>query len=185
MKRESILFYLKSNKIYFYLMNSKKEYVECLDTSLFFKYGEISNVRLCIEAITKLVEKMNLGLYYLKPNITVLYNDVCYADAKFIYRSVLDTIGYNKIDFVPITKLAAKIKDDKNVVISDGDYYILVKSRRRVDSLNSLDWDPVVIGSVDDKYVHFADEEIIYKTFKSCFTKGGNYDIMVVGDDEC
>lgn len=185
MKRESILFYMATGKIYLYLLNSKKEYKFKTDTSLFFECGEISNVARCRDAITKIMTKMHFGIYYLKPNFTVLYNDVCWGDTKFLYRTVLDVIGFNEIKFVPLSKLISKIRDDENLVVSDGDYYTLPKRGEKMKSLKSLEFEPIMIGKKDDKHVHYADIDIIYGTFKSCFTKGSNYDMIDVGDDEC
>lgn len=185
MKREEILFYLSTGKIHVYLVKNKKEYIETLDTSLFFKLGEISNVVRCSEAITKLLSKMNFGLYYLKPNITVLYNDVCSADTKFLYRSVLETLGYNNLNFVPLTKLAKKIGKGKNLVVSDGDYYTLVNRGEKSMSLDSVDFDPIILGKTDKSHVHYSDVDIIWKAFKSYFTNDKSYDMIDVGDDEC
>lgn len=156
-----------------------------LDTSLFFKYGEISNVNTCSEAITKIMAKMNFGLYYLKPNIIVLYNDVCSADAKFLYKSVLESIGYNKLSFVPLTKLVKRIGKGKNLVVCDGDYYTLVNRGEKCMSLESIDFDPIILGKNDDSHVHYSDGDIVWKSFKTYFTNKQSYDMIGVGDDEC
>lgn len=185
MKREDILVYLTVDKIYLYLLNSKKEYVESLDTSPFFKFGEISNVEYLTAVMTKIVSKMNFGLYYLKPNLHVLYNDVCSCDIKFLYRSAFAPLGYNKINFVRLTKLARSIKDHDNLVIGEGNYYTLVKRGEKVSSIKDIDFEPIILGASDKKHIHYSDEDIIWKSFKSCFTNKSSYDIIDIGDDVC
>lgn len=183
MKREEILFYLASNKIYMYLINCKKEYIYDIDTSLFFRLGEISDVYHCSIAIAKILSKMNFGFNYLKPNIKVLYNDICSCDIKFLYESALLPIGYNRIDFVPLTKLVKKIRKDEDLVVSDGDYYTLVNRGEKLMSLNNIDFDPVILGKADTKHIHYSDLDIVWKTFKSHFTNRKSYDIIDIGDD--
>lgn len=184
MKREEILFYITTDIIHIYLKNANKEYLEKIDTSLFFKLGEISDVDRCSEAITKLTSKMNFGLYYLKPNVYVLYNDVCSCDIKFLYRSSLQALGYNRLNFVPLTRLTSKIHEKKNLVVRDGNYYILIDRGEKRMSLESLDFDPIIIGEANDHHVHYADRDILWKTFKTYFTNKKSYDIMDVGDDD-
>lgn len=183
MKRETILFYLSTNSIKIYLKRSKKEYVLKEDTSLFFRYGEISCVKMGKKAVSKIIAKLKFGLYYLKPDVVVLYNDVCSCDNEFLYRGLLEEIDANEIEFVPLTKIAKEISDNDNLVVADGDYYTLVNRGEKVNSLDLLDFEPVIIGKKDDKHVHFSDDSIIWNKFKSYFTKGETYDIMEVGDD--
>lgn len=183
MKRETILFYLSTNSMRLYLVRSKKEYVLKEDTSLFFKYGEIKNVELGRKYLSKIISKLKFGLYYLKPDLVVLYNDVCSCDNEFLYRGLLEEIDANGIKFVPLTKIAMDIRDDENLVVADGDYYTLLNRREKVNSLDSLGFEPVIIGEKDDNYIHFSDDSIIWNKFKSCFTKDETYDIMEVGDD--
>ena len=183
MKREEILFYLTGEGIHFYLSKNKRDLSSQKDTSLFFKYGEISNVKRCAAEIAKIVAKMNFGLYYLKPNVYVLYNDVCACDAKYLYRGCLAPLGANKLFFVSLVEFVKKIRNDKKLVIADKGYYTLVERREKCKSLQNLDFEPIVIGETGEDVIHYADKDVIWKTFKSCFTNGENYDIMDIGDD--
>ncbi len=183
MKREEILFYLASDVVHVYLTKSKKEYIEQVDTSPFFKCGEISSVKQLREYIEKFASKLNFGLYYLKPELVVLYNDVCAGDVKYLYRHALSPFGYSKASFVPLSRLVKKIKDDEKVVVCDGNCYTLIDSRRKVESLKGLEFEPIVLGETSRKHIHHSDKEILWKTFKSCFTKGSRYGMMDVGDD--
>lgn len=184
MKREEILFYLTDGKIIFYQVHNRREYVYLVDTSLFLKWGEISDVERLTSTVARLSAKLNLGLFYLKPNVTVLYNDVCHCDIKFLYKSALMPIGYNRISFIPISKIVKMIKDSDNLVLSSADCFTLINRKIKVASIEELDFEPVVIGKCDNKHVHFSSEDIIFKTFKSCFTKNGKYGIMEAGDDD-
>lgn len=166
-----------------YLINGKREYIFDVDTSLFFKFGEISHVYRCSETIAKILSKMNFGLHYLKPDVKVLYNDVCSCDAKFLYENALAVLGYNRIDFIPMTKLAKKIRKADNLVIFDGECYTLVNRGEKCMTLDSLDFDPIILGKTDKSHIHYSDLDILWKTFKSCFTNKESCDIIEVGDD--
>ncbi len=183
MKREDILLYMTSKKTYVYLKRSDKEYILDEDTSLFFKLGEISNEKMCEDFFTEISSKMNFGLYYLKPDITVLYNDVCSCDLKFLYSCALRGFNYNLIDFVPLSKVVKIIRDDDNTVVFDDNYYTLIGRGEKSVNESSIDFDPVFIGKKGTDHIHYADEDLIWTTFKSHFTKRRRYDIIDVGDD--
>ena len=80
MKREDILFYMQGGKINIYLVNSKKEIVKKVDTSPFFKFGNISNVEKFSDTIHSFIGELHIGI--MKPNLTVLYNDNTTSDIK-------------------------------------------------------------------------------------------------------
>lgn len=183
MKREEILFYLREGCITLYQVGNRREYIYKVDTSLFFKWGEISDVNVLQEIVGKLVTKLNLGLFYLKPNVVVLYNDVCMCDIKFLYKSALLPLGYNRVSFVPLSKVARMVKETDALVVSEGDCYTFIKDRYKQASLDGCGFEPIVIGKCEGDHIHFADEDIVFKTFKSCFTKRGKYDIIELGDD--
>ncbi len=183
MKREEILLYLSVGKVRLYFINAKDEYIFEEDTSLFFEYGEISNEKLGEEFFLNIFNRINLGLYYIKPNVHVLYNDVAHADVKFLYECVLKPINYNKIDFVPLTKLVSKIRKKDEVVVYDEDYYTLVGKLLKVENLDDLDFEPVIMGCQQSDCIHYANLDILWDTLKTCFTKGQSYGIIESGDD--
>lgn len=185
MKREEILFYLSEGKVRIYLYKSKKEYSYDIDTSLFFKWGEILNVELCSDAITKILAKINFGPYYLKPNLYVLYNDICHCDLKFLYRFALEEFNYNEIRFMPMSKLVELIKNDSNIVVYDKNYYTNIKRGEKTVNPKAIGKDVVIIGKSTSKHVHYSDDDIIWREFKDCFTNQKSYGIMNIGDDEC
>lgn len=182
MKREEILLYMSAEKTYIYLRQTKKEYILDEDTSLFFNLGEISNERLCEDYFAEISTKMSFGPYYLKPNIIVLYNDVCSCDLKFLYRCALRGFNYNRVDFVPLTRVAKIIRDEPNVVVFDKNYYTLVGRGEKTLNDSTIDFEPVLIGKTSPEHVHYSDEQIVWSTFKSYFTNRRRYDIIEVGD---
>lgn len=183
MKREEVLLYLSIGKVRLYFVNAKDEYIFEEDTSLFFEYGEISNEKLCEEFFLNISSRINLGFYYLKPNIHVLYNDICYSDSKFLYKCALRGLSYNKLDFVPISKLITKIRKKDEVIIFDENYYTLVGKKRKTKSLEGIDFEPIMIGSKQTDNIHYADLDILWNTMKTYFTKGQSYGIIEPGDD--
>lgn len=184
MKREDILFYMSEGKINIYLVNEKKEQIIETDTSLFFKYGEISNEFLCENKITEILTKLKFGGSYLKPNVKVLYNDICYADAKFLYRSVFRGFSYNCIEFAKLSKVVRLINESKNLVVFDKNYYILVDRGEKCIVEERIDFEPIFIGKNDSLHIHYSDNDIIWNTFKSHFTNIDIYDKIDSGDDE-
>lgn len=165
LKRETILFYMANDKIYLYRILSGKEDIIELDTSGFFSFGEISDVRECQKRLTEIQAKMNFNTIYLKPNILVLYNDVSHSDLKFLYREVLKVFDYNEVRFVPVSAITKKIRNDENLVVFDKNYYTFIV--RREKSMNDdFDFEPIFIGKTDSKHIHYSDTDIIWKKFK-------------------
>lgn len=183
MKREEILLYICTNEIKIYLVGTGKESIIEKDTSLFFKMGEISNVLLGEKVLTEILTKLSFSLFYLKPNITILYNDVCNADIKYLYRSLFRELNFNLIYFVPLTKLVKDCIKKKNIVVFDGDYYTDVDRGEKFMSEKCIEFEPVFIGKKDNIHTHYSDDNIIWNTFKSYFTNLRSCDKMDVGDD--
>lgn len=175
---------MENDRIYIYSVNAKKEHIYDVDTSLFFKLGEISNEKLCESTITELLAKISFGPFYLKPNLIVLYNDICNCDLKFIYRCALSGFNYNHIDFVPLSKLVKKIKNDQNIVVFDKNYYTLIDRGEKIMQASTFDFEPVVVGEPKSVHMHFSGDDLIWKTFKSYFTNRRRYDMIDAGDDE-
>ncbi len=183
MKREEILLYITVNKIHIYLVSSDSLKIIEKDTSLFLKLGEISDVVKSGKVLTEILSKLNFSLFYLKPNITILYNDVCNADAKYLYRSAIRELNFNNVYFVALTKLVKDYIKKRNVVIFDTNYYTDIDRGEKYMDEASVDKDSILIGKKDGVHTHYANENIIWTTFKSYFTNLRTCDKMDVGDD--
>lgn len=165
MKREEILVYISSEFIHLYLVNAKKEVIERFDNS-FFRYGEISDVEGLTIEINKAIGNHNIYTGLFKPMLHVLYNDVTNCDLKYLYKAVLSDFNYSDIRFYELSGLIHKINSDTRVVVYDKNYYTLVKKKCKVDNLDNIDFEPIVIGIDDKKNVHFSDKDIIWNQFK-------------------
>ena len=106
MKREEVLLYINSSKMYIYFEKKKKEVIKTIDTSSFFKYGEIYNEEKFIEILDNYFNEK----FLLKPNVTVLYNDICNSDIKYLYKEAMQAIGFNVIKFIGYNELFQKNK---------------------------------------------------------------------------
>lgn len=171
MKREEILYYMKEDKIYLFAVYSKKERVIELDTSSFFKFGEISDVRKLRKTISEILNKFSFGPIYMKPNLNILYNDVTNCDIKYLYENVFATQDFNKINFFCLTDIAKRINNSNNLVVFDKDYYTLINKKIKTTDKNIIDFDPILIGKKMSTCIHYSEENIIWNTFKSYFTK--------------
>lgn len=182
MKREEILLYLSTNTIRLYLVNLGKENIIEKDTSLFFEFGEILDEKKCEKELTNIFAKLSFNL--LKPNITILYNDISHSDIKFLYRCSIREVNFNYIYFVSITNLVKKYVKKDNIVIFDKNYYTLIDQHEKTIHEEYINFEPIYIGKKDSKYSHYSDKDIIWNTFKTYFTKLRTCDKMDVGDDE-
>ncbi len=167
MKREEVLLYINSNKIYIYLKNKKKEIIKKIDTSSFFKYGEIYNEQKFIDILDREFNEK----FLLKPNVTILYNDICNSDIKFLYKEALINLGFNNISFIGYNDLFLNNKFYNRLVILDGDYYIFLKEKNKRKSLSPIAYKPVIIGTKENEYTHYADDNYIYNEFKKYVLK--------------
>ncbi len=183
MKREEILFYLSEGKLSLYFVNTKEEKIYDVDTSLFFKCGEISNVAKGESVLTEILSKIKFSHSYLKPNLIVLYNDICHADMKYLFRCVLRGFSYNAIKFVRLSSLVKMICKDKNVIVFDRNYYTLMDRGEKSMDDSKLGEKPIIIGKGKTSCIHYPEEDIIFRTLKSYFTNVDIYDNMDVGDD--
>ena len=170
MKREEVLFYMTNDKIHVYLSNAKREIIEEVNTSTFFKYGEISDIEICREEISSFISRNNLIKGVLKPDLIVLYNDICNCDLEYLYKSVLAYFNYNEIKFLRLTNLVKNIKNYENIVIYDKDYYTIIGTKEKKKNLSDLDFLPIVIGEIDKDFLHFSDKNLIWNIFKTHFT---------------
>ena len=171
MKRETILFSIMYNKIYIYLKNAKKEIINDIDVSFFFKCGEISDVEKFSNTIEEELNKKKILTGFLKPNICVLYNDITNSDLKYLYKVGLTPFNYEKIDFMPISNIIKMINDSDRVVWFDKNYYTIFKYGYKTKDKNNIDFAPIFIGKNNVKDTHYADNNIIWSTFISYFTK--------------
>lgn len=183
MRREEMLVFLATDKLYIYSSSAKKEKIIDLDTSQFFQFGEISDVDKCEKIFSENLAKLDFKSFYLKSNYIILYNDITYCDIKFLYKSLFRNIEFNKIAFVPMSRVARRINKSDNLVIFDKNYYTLVSRREKVKSEEDILFEPILIGKTDTDHIHYSDSSIIWKEFKTYFTNARNYDNMDVGDD--
>lgn len=170
MKREEVLFYLTTGKIYLYLKNTKREIIEDIDTSTFFKYGEISSVEDFTNTINDFMNKKKIFTGIFKSNIYVLYNNITNCDLTFLYKSALNSMGFNNIEFISITKVLKTIGSFKRLVLCDEDYFTLIDKKEKVLNLNDITFEPILIGGNMGNFTHYADTDLIWNSFKSHFT---------------
>lgn len=171
MKREVVLFYIECDKIYMYLLKSKKEIIKCINTSFFFNYGEICNVDEFSKVLEKMLhdEKILTGLF--KPILYVLYNDVCNCDLKYLYKTSLLPFNYEKINFVSLSDIVKLINDDSKIVYFDKDYYTVFNGNFKTKDEKDIVFFPIYIGKYNTNSIHYFDNSIVWKTFISRFTK--------------
>jgi len=184
MKREKILFFLEKNKINLYFINSKREEIITVDTSLFFKFGEIIDVKRCEECFLKILSHINYGPYYLKPDIFVLYNGIDQYDAKFIYSYVLKSFNYHEVFFLTFKDLVLQVFNNENIVVYHNDYYVILDRFKKMYSEKNLKHNPILIGKHSSRHLHYTDENLLWKTYKSYFTNPKNYGMIRLGDDK-
>lgn len=166
MKRETVLFYLSDTKYYIYFCNRNKEIKKTINTTSFLKYGEISSVDNLYSTIEDDISK-NL---FLKPNIIILYDSSCLGDIKYIYREVFKKIGINNIKFISINQLLKNNKYYKRLIVKNKNNYTVLKDNIKIDSLDNIDFKPIIIGEDNTKYHSFLDKDYIFNAFKHHFT---------------
>ena len=172
MHREEVLLYINSTKLYLYRVNKDKDVIKKINTSSFFKFGEIYDEERFINALDKHINER----FIFKPNITILYNDICNYDIKFLYRYAFDMLGYNKVNFISYTDIFKTNIYDEKLIIYDKDIYIDLYNHNIIKNIKDIPKSKVLIGNLKDSYIHFADEDYIYNLFKkyvinSKFTK--------------
>ena len=172
MKREEVLLYINSSKLYLYRINKEKEVIKKINTSSFFKYGEIYNEEELIEFLDKQINER----YILKPNITILYNDICNYDVRFLYKYAFDMLGYNKIRLISYTDIFKDNNNYEKLVIHDKDIFIDLYHKKVFKDIKNISSKQIIIGNITKDYIHYADEDYIYNMFKkyiinSKFTK--------------
>lgn len=165
MKREKILFYLTSDIVHVYFVNTKREVIENTITSSFFKFGEISNVSNGSMVLEEINNKYNVNSGLLKPIMYVLYNDVNNSDQEYLYKVILESFNYDEIYFFKLSEFIKYICDKDNVVVFDKDYYTLIKSMEKHKNIGDIDYEPILIGKKSNKYKYYSDMDIIWHSF--------------------
>ena len=171
MKREIILFYMINDKIFIYLTKAKREIIKEFDTSSFFKCGEISNVKHLALTVNKIIDENKVLTRILKPNLIVLYNDITSCDLNYLYEKSLLPFNYEKIDFVPLSKIIKMINEDERIVFFDKNYYTVFKDNYKTLDKYKIDFKPIYIGKNNTRETHYSNNLIVWNTFISCFTK--------------
>ena len=170
MRNENILIFLEKNKFYFYNIKTKKEIIEEVDMTSFFEFGEIKSVNKFQEYIKSFLDKYNIASF-LKPNISVLYNDVSYSDQESLYKLVLNEFNYSNISFIKMRKIVSKEDNFERIIYFDGDIYTSFNLGIKQFSLDFINFEPIIIGEKLDGYIHYSDKQILWNLFKSHFTK--------------
>ena len=178
MKREAILFFMENNIINIYFPKSKKELNEKIDTSLFFKYGEISNVEEFSNTIEKLIDNKKIISSIIKPDIIVLYNDITNSDLEYLYKIGLNPLNYNKIIFIKLSELIKDINKNEKIIYYDTNYYTIFKTKNKQSNIDNLEYEPLIIGNNQKDNLHFSKKDIIWQYFKTHFTNYKTYGIM-------
>ena len=163
MKREEVLLYISYNRLYLYRVRKKKEVIKKINTSSFFKYGEIYDEERLIECLDKYINEN----FLIKPNITILFNDICNYDIKFMYKYAFITLGYNKIKFISFTDIFKNNKNYNRLIICEKDRIIDLSNKRIINDIKEASFKPIIIGNNKGNFIHYADEDYIYNTFKS------------------
>ena len=171
MKREKILLYICSNKIFLYLINKKKEVIEEVDTSLFFKCGEIKNVKELEKTLRYIFNKNKILGSIIKSNIVVLYNNITNSDITELYKSSLECFDFNRINFINIESLLIKLNNYPKIIYYDGETYTSFHLKEKETSINCFASDSVFIGDTKTVNTHYSKKELIWEMFKSDFTK--------------
>ena len=159
------------DKIYIYLKNSKKEIITNIEASFFFKCGEISDVDKFSKTLEGIIRNEKKLTGFFRPNVIVLYNDVTWCDLKYLYRASLTVLNYEKIEFMPISRIIKMINDSDRIVWFDKNYYTIFKYNFKTIDKNIIDFNPIYIGKNNVKDTHYANENIIWNSFISYFTK--------------
>lgn len=171
MIRQEVLFYISNGKIYFYITKNKKEIIEEVDTSLFFKFGEISDVEKCSDIINDIINKRKILNGILKPKVLVLYNDIANCDLKYLYKGALSPLNFSEIKFMAITDIIKRFKNYKKIILFDKDYYTFFYNRIKTFEIDDIETDYIFVGNGKENEKHFSDNDLIWNTFKSDFTK--------------
>lgn len=162
MKREEVLLYINSSKLYLYRIRKKKEVIKKINTTSFFKYGDIYDENRFIDEMDKYINES----FFIKPNITILYNDICNYDIRFLFRYAFDTLGFNKIRFISYNDIFKNNKNYNRLIIYEKNNIIDLSNKRKINDIKDISFKPIIIGNVKGNYVHYADENYIYNTFK-------------------
>lgn len=170
MKRESILIYLKSGKFYVFLNKAKKEIIEEIDTSSFFEFEEIRSVEKFSEFVSKFIVKNNIT-NLIKPKLFVLYNEISHSDIVYLYKMALEEFNYSEIEFIKIGFLISKIEDSDRIVFNDSGCFTSFKFKKKSDNITAFSHDSIIVGDKLEQYIHYSDENLIWNSFKSHFTK--------------
>ncbi len=170
MRKEKILLYIKKNKIYLYLTKKKREIIDEVDTSLFFENGEIKNVKECAQVLRQLFQRIKILGNIIKFDIDVLYNDVTSCDLQELYNLVLSQFEPSNVSFTPISSQLTNKNEYKRIIYYDGSTYTSFYNKRKSIFEEELDYNAIIVGKCDSKYIHYTDEDMIWNEYKRDFT---------------
>lgn len=166
-----MLLYISHNKIYLYLVKKKKEIIEEVDTSLFFENGDIRSVKECIEILKSIFQKNKIVGGLLKLDVDILYNNITTCDIMALYKMVIKPFDCGEITFTTIESLLKNIKDYSKLIYYDGETFTSFYSKKKSKDIKTFSKDSIIIGTDYIDYIHYAEKNILWKKYKSKFTK--------------
>ncbi len=168
-KNKEILIYIDSNYTHIYFKNQNRTIIE--KNNNIIKNSEIVNVEKTLKHLLEIDKKYNIYNGYLKPNLTVLYNDLVSCDIIYLYKEVLQDFNYKNIDFIKLSDLIKNIKNSDRILLYDNNCYISFSLCKTFNQLNNLPFEPIIIGSKDSKFKYYSDKFFIWNSFLRYFTK--------------
>lgn len=160
-----------TNRVFIYSLNKKKEIVEEVDTSTFFRSSNIKDVKECSRCLQKIVKKYNLINGIIKADINILYNNITMCDIKELYRLALEPLDFNKITYTPIEELLNTLSEPEKIIYYDGEVYTSFYKKKKSSDIKDFSNDIVVVGNIDSEYMHYSSRDLIWEMYKRSFTK--------------
>ena len=171
MKKEKVLLYIISNKIYIYSLKKKKEIIKEVDTSLFFENGEIKEVKEFLRIIKTILSSQGLISSIVKADIDVLYNNVTSCDLKALYKLALSQLEFNNISFTTIESIINTLSEPTKIIYYDGLVYTSFSENKKSKNLDIYSKDTVIVGNTNNKYIYYSKKDLIWEIYKRSFTK--------------
>lgn len=169
-KNNKILIYINDEYFHTYSINNKKEIIEPIKKK-FIVGGEVQNVNLGKKFLDKVDKKYNIYSGFFKPDLTVLYNDVTNCDIKVLYKTLLEDFNYKSINFVSLSDFLKSRKDFNRLFLYENNSYISFRYKKKYESLEEIDFQPIIIGNDNSDRIHYSDKFLIWNNFILGFTK--------------
>lgn len=169
-KNNKILIYINDNYFHIYYLNNKKEIIEPINNK-FIVNDEIKSVKNGKKFLDKLDNKKNIYSGFFKPDLTVLYNDITNSDITFLYKALLEDFNYKKINFISLSNFLKNNKEFNRLLLYQNGIYTSFKDKKKYESLDYINYNPIIIGNDNSGLVHYCDKFLIWNSFILNFTK--------------